>query len=86
MMRNGLRAGFALAALGAGVLGAGMVQSPPAGPGTGMTAVAATSRAALSEWDQKISALAGRGDLLVLTTSEDTRLPGRTHNLCEQLY
>ncbi len=75
------RATLALAALGMG-----MMQGPPADRPDGRTSVAATSRAAVSEWDQKIAALSTRGDLRVLTTREDTMIPGRTHTRLEQLY
>lgn len=51
-----------------------------------MTSISATSRAAVSEWDQKIGALATRGELRVLSTREDTMLPGRIHTRFEQLY
>ena len=80
-MRNALRAGFALA-----VFGMGMMQGPPSDPRPRMSTVAATSRAAISEWDQKIGALLSRGDLRVRDTREDTMLPGRTHTRFEQLY
>ena len=80
-MRNALRAGFALA-----VFGMGMMQGPPSDPRPRMSTVAATSRAAISEWDQKIGALLSRGDLRVRDTREDTMLKGRTHTRFEQLY
>lgn len=80
-MRNGLRASFTLA-----VFGMGMMQGPAPDPRPRMSAVAATSRAAISEWDQRIGALTGRGDLRVRSTTEDTMLAGRTHTRFEQLY
>ena len=80
-MKNRLRAGFTLAAFGMG-----MMQGPATDPRPRMNAVAATSRAAISEWDQKIGALSGRGELRVRSTIEDTMLAGRTHTRFEQLY
>jgi bacillolysin len=80
-MNKGLRASFTLA-----VFGMGMMQGPPAAPGPRLNAVAATSRAAISEWDQKIGALTRRGDLRVRSTIEDTMLAGRTHTRLEQLH
>ena len=80
-MKKSWLGSFALA-----MLGMGMMQGPVDVPKTGMTAVAATTRAAISEWDQKIGALSTRGDLKVLSVREDTMLPGRTHTRYEQLY
>jgi len=80
-MKNGLRASVVLA-----VFGMGMMQGPATEPRPRMSAVAATSRAAISEWDQKIGALVGRGELRVRDTMEDTMLAGRTHTRLEQLY
>lgn len=80
-MKNGLRASFTLA-----VFGMGMMQGPAPDPRPRMTAVSATSRAALSEWDQKIGALSSRGDLRVRDSREDTMLPGRTHTRFQQLH
>ena len=74
-------AGLAIAGLGLG-----MMQGPPADRPNGRTSVAATSRAAVSEWDQKIAALATRGDLRASTTRQDTMIPGRSHTRFEQLY
>ena len=80
-MKKSWLGSFALA-----MLGMGMMQGPVDVPKTGMTAVSATTRAAISEWDQKIGALSTRGDLKVLSVREDTMLPGRTHTRYEQLY
>ena len=80
-MNKGLRASFTLA-----VFGMGMMQGPTTDPRPRLTAVAATSRAALSEWDQRIGALTGRGELRVRSTIEDTMLAGRTHTRFEQLH
>lgn len=80
-MNKGLGAGFTLA-----VFGMGMMQGPPADPRPRLSAVAATSRAAISEWDQRIGALTGRGELRVRSTIEDTMLAGRTHTRLEQLH
>ena len=74
-------AGLAIAGLGLG-----MMQGPPADRPNGRTSVAATSRAAVSEWDQKIAALTTRGDLRASTTRQDTMIPGRSHTRFEQLY
>ena len=74
-----------LAGLGLVTFGMGMTQGPAA-PRSGMTFVSATDRTSLSEWDQRIGALSTRGDLRVLSTREDTMLPGRTHTRYEQLY
>ncbi len=80
-MKNGLRASAILA-----VFGMGMMQGPATEPRPRMSAVSATSRAAISEWDQKIGALTGRGELRVRDTMRDTMLAGRTHTRFEQLY
>jgi thermolysin len=80
-MRQALRASLVLA-----VFGMGMMQGPPPEPRPRLNAVAATSRAAIGEWDQKIGALFARGDLRVRDTREDTMLAGRTHTRFEQLY
>ncbi len=80
-MKNGLRASVVLA-----VFGMGMMQGPATETRPRMSAVAATSRTAISEWDQKIGALVGRGELRVRSTMEDTMLAGRTHTRLEQLY
>lgn len=80
-MRPELRASLVLAAFGMG-----MMQGPPPEPRPRLSAVAATSRAAIGEWDQKIGALFARGDLRVRDTREDTMLAGRTHTRFEQLY
>jgi thermolysin len=80
-MKNGLRASFTLA-----IFGMGMMQGPATDPRPRQTAVAATSGAAIGEWDQKIGALASRGELRLRSTIEDTMLPGRTHTRFEQLY
>jgi len=80
-MKHGLRASMLLA-----LLGMGMMQGPVTDPRPHSTSVAATSRASISEWDQKIGALTSRGDLRVISTMEDTMLPGRTHTRFEQLY
>lgn len=80
-MRNEVRASFTLA-----VFGMGMMQGPAPDPRPRMSAVAATSRAAISEWDQRIGALTGRGELRVRSTTEDTMLAGRTHTRFEQLH
>lgn len=70
-MKNGLRASVVLA-----VFGMGMMQGPATETRARMSAVAATSRTAISEWDQKIGALVGRGELRVRDTMEDTMLAG----------
>ena len=80
-MNNALRAGLVLA-----MFGMGMMQGPAEGPGPRMNAVMATSRAAISEWDQRIGALSARGDLRIRTSGEDTMLAGRSHTRFEQLY
>ncbi len=80
-MNRALRAGLVLA-----VFGMGMVQGPAEGPGPRISAVAATSRTAISEWDQKIGSLSRRGELRVLSTREDTMLAGRIHTRYAQLY
>ncbi|MBX7187734.1 MAG: M4 family metallopeptidase [Vicinamibacteria bacterium] len=80
-MTNGLRASFGLA-----VFGMGMMQGPATDPRPRLSAVAATSRAAISEWDQKIGALTGRGELRTRSRVDDTMLAGRTHTRFEQLY
>jgi thermolysin len=51
-----------------------------------MSAVSATSGAAVSEWDQRIGALEARGELRVRTTMEDTMIAGRTHTRFTQLH
>ncbi len=80
-MKNGLRASFVLA-----VFGMGMMQGPATDPRPRLSAVAATSRTAISEWDQKIGALTGRGELRTRSRVDDTMLAGRTHTRFEQLY
>ena len=80
-MINGLRASFALA-----VLGMGMMQGPSPDARARMSAISATSGAALGEWDQRIAALESRGDLRVRATMEDTMLAGRTHTRFTQLH
>ena len=80
-MTNGLRASFGLA-----VFGMGMMQGPATDPRPRLSAVTATSRAAISEWDQKIGALTGRGELRTRSRVDDTMLAGRTHTRFEQLY
>ena len=84
-MRNGLRAGFALAVMG---MGMGMTQGPATAPDAPprMSAIAATSRGAVNEWDQRIGALQARGDLRVRAAMDDTMIPGRTHTRLEQLH
>ncbi len=72
--------------LGLAVFGMGMMQGPAEGPGPRMNVVAATSRAAISEWDQRIGALEALGGLRVRTSGEDTMLAGRSHTRFEQLY
>ncbi len=68
------------------VFGMGMMQGPAPDAPPRMNAVAATSRTAVSEWDQRIAALSTRGDLRVLSTREDTMLAGRIHTRYAQVY
>ncbi|MEO5762089.1 MAG: M4 family metallopeptidase [Vicinamibacteria bacterium] len=80
-MKVGLGVSLALA-----VFAMGMMQGPATDRAPHITAVAATSRSAVGEWDQRIGAMAARGDLRVFMTREDTLLPGRTNVRFEQLY
>jgi bacillolysin len=80
-MRNELRASVALA-----LFGMGMMQGPAPDSRPRMSAVSATSRAAISEWDQRIGALSARGELRVRSRVEDAMLAGRTHTRFEQFH
>lgn len=80
-MKNGLRASFALA-----VLGMGMMQGPAAETRPRMSEVRAMSGAAVGEWDQRIGALEARGELRVRATMDDTMIAGRTHTRFRQLH
>ncbi len=80
-MRNALRVSFVLA-----VFGMGMMQGPALETRPRMSAVSATSGAAVSEWDQRIGALEARGNLRVRATMEDTMIAGRTHTRFTQLH
>jgi thermolysin len=64
----------------------GMIEGPAPEPGPHRITISATSREAISEWDQKIGALASRGDLRVQSTRADTMLAGRTHTRFEQFH
>ncbi len=80
-MNNGLRASFALA-----VLGMGMMQGPARETRPRMSEIRAMSGAAVSEWDQRIGALEARGELRVRATMDDTMIAGRTHTRFRQLH
>jgi len=73
-------AGATLAALGMGMM------QGPAAPREGMNPVVATSRADIGAWDQRIGALASRGDLQIRSVRADTMLEGRTHTRFAQLH
>lgn len=80
-MKRILGAGLALALSGVAV-----AQDQPPDKVPRQTVVAATSRTAIGEWDQKIAALSDRGDLRVQSVREDTMLAGRTHTRFAQLH
>lgn len=86
-MTKRLRAGLTLASLGVG-LGIGIGWTPGAARAAepSAKAVAATNRAAVAEWDQRIGAMASRGELRLIGTREDTMIPGRTHTRFAQVH